>query len=419
MIDTFREIIGSLQRNKLRTLATGFAVASGLFLLIVLQGAANGIIHTFEQNSAGFAFDVISIYPGRTSLPFDGMKEGRRIQLDENDEEVAVKSFRNEVVSALSEVDQSATSASVGDNYLSGVTLMGVYPAMKEMDAVQILEGRFINKIDLEEQRKVIVMNDKNSESLFKGKGTAINQQVQVDGISYTVVGIYEDNGMSVNNNNFYAPYSTIRTIYGKGKDVETLYLKSKNLTTTEANETFQEKYRQVMAGKHRYDPTDKSALWIWNRASQNVEMTAAKGILHTAFFVLGLLTLISGVVGVSNIMLIAVKERTHEFGIRKAIGATPWSIINLVVMESIVITAIFGYIGMLLGIGFCEYMATTIGGQTMDMGMMQQSYFVDPTVDISTCIQATVVIIIAGALAGFFPARKAAKVKPIEALRG
>ena len=147
--------------------------------------------------------------------------------------------------------------------------------------------------------------------------------------------------------------------------------------------------------------------------------MNKASNILHTALWVLGLLTLLSGVTGVSNIMLISVKERTHEFGIRKAIGAKPHNIIGMVVMESIVITTIFGYIGMLLGIFFCEYMDATVGSQTMDMGVFQQKYFVDPTVDISTCITATIVIIIAGALAGFFPARKAAKVKPIEALRG
>ena len=418
MFDYIIEIIGSLRRNLLRTLATGFAVASGLFLLIVLQGAGNGIIHTFEQSSGDFAFDAIHIYPGSTSQAFEGMKEGRPIQLDENDERVAVQSFRNEVASAVGQISQSVTSASVGENYLTGVTIAGVYPDMKELEAIKLLQGRFINKMDVDEQRKVIVISNKNSKDLFKQGADALNQHVRVGSVSYTVVGIYKANEM-MNETKFYAPYSTVRTIYGKGKQVDELHLKSKNLTTVEANERFEENYRRVMGSKHNFAPTDKSALWIWNNASQNADMNKAEDILHTSFWVLGLLTLLSGVVGVSNIMLISVKERTHEFGIRKAIGAKPHNIIGMVVMESIVITTLFGYVGMLLGVGFCEYMDATVGSQTMDMGVFQQQYFVDPTVDIGTCIQATFVMMIAGALAGFFPARKAAKVKPIEALRG
>ncbi|MBQ9666480.1 MAG: ABC transporter permease [Bacteroidaceae bacterium] len=418
MFDYIIEIIGSLRRNRLRTLATGFAVASGLFLLIVLQGAGNGIIHTFEQNSEDFSFDAITIYPGSTSMPFEGMKEGRSIQLDEDDQKVSEKAFPNEVEHAVAQVSQSGASASVGENYLSSVTLEGVYPETQDLEAVKMLEGRFINKIDLAEQRKVIVISNKNRKDLFKHGEHALNQHVRVGSVSYMVVGVYKDDEME-NNSTFYAPFTTIRTIYGKGKFVDELHLKSKNLTTEEANERFEENYRKAMAGKHSYDPADKSALWIWNNASQNADMNKASNILHTALWVLGLLTLLSGVTGVSNIMLISVKERTHEFGIRKAIGAKPHNIIGMVVMESIVITTIFGYIGMLLGIFFCEYMDATVGSQTMDMGVFQQKYFVDPTVDISTCITATIVIIIAGALAGFFPARKAAKVKPIEALRG
>ena len=161
------------------------------------------------------------------------------------------------------------------------------------------------------------------------------------------------------------------------------------------------------------------TAAWIWNQAGDSIQMKKAQNILHTAFWILGLLTLVSGVVGVSNIMLISVKERTREFGIRRAIGARPWSIIRMVMAESVVITAIFGYIGMLLGVFFCEWMDNTVGNQTMDVGVFQAKYFVDPTVNISTCLIATVIIVVAGALAGFFPARKAVKVKPIDALRG
>ncbi len=168
----------------------------------------------------------------------------------------------------------------------------------------------------------------------------------------------------------------------------------------------------------HTFNPEDRRALWIWNQAEDSITMHKTQNILHVSFWILGLLTLISGVVGVSNIMLISVKERTREFGIRRAVGARPWSIIRMVVLESVAITGIFGYIGMLIGIFFCEYMDYSVGGQTMDMGVWQAKYFLDPTVDLSTCLTATVIIVIAGALAGLFPAMNAVKVKPIDALR-
>lgn len=418
IVDTFSEIFGSLSRNKLRSLATGFAVACGLFLLIILQGTSNGIIHTFEQASEGFAFDAIHVFPGLTSIPYNGIQDGRRIKLDDSDSEVTLRNFPNELSAAIAQISHTANSASVGKNYLNTVSLQGAEPATQEMEAIQLLEGRFINKIDLAEQRKVIVISDKNRDDLFKHGERAINKQVRIDGIGFAVVGIYKDDGM-MSSNDFYAPFTTLQTIYGKGYEIDQLLMKAKNLDTEEKNEAFEEAFRKVMASKHDFDPEDRSALWIWNSASDNADMTKAENILHTAFWILGLLTLLSGVVGVSNIMLISVKERTHEFGIRKAIGAKPIDIIGMVVLESIVITTIFGYIGMVLGVIFCEYMDAYYGSQTMDMGFFQSSVFVDPTVDISTCIQATFVMIIAGALAGFFPASKAARVKPIEALRG
>ena len=181
----------------------------------------------------------------------------------------------------------------------------------------------------------------------------------------------------------------------------------------------FMDEYTRASSQIHSFAPDDRQALWIWNQAESNMQMKKTQRILHTAFWILGLLTLVSGVVGVSNIMLISVKERTREFGIRRAIGARPWSIVRMVMAESVVITALFGYLGMLLGIFFCEYMDSTVGNQTMDIGVFQAQYFVNPTVDLSTCLTATVIIVIAGALAGLFPALDAVKVKPIDALRG
>lgn len=417
MLDTLQEIWGAIKRNKLRTLATGFAVASGLFLMIILQGASNGIIHTLEKNIGGLAFDVVQVWGGHTSLPHEGWREGRRIRLDERDMGMAQETLSDNVVSATADVSQGGLIASVRENYMS-VSLGGVYPEYAAVEGMDITQGRFINKIDMDEKRKVVVMSEDNAKNLFKDRMSPIDRYVKIDNAHYKVVGLYKTNSMYTDNN-MYAPYTTVQTIYNKGRTINSITLKTKGLDTQERNAAFEEKVRHSMSSMHNFDPDDKRAVWMWNSATQNEQLNMASSILSTSFWILGLLTLISGVVGVSNIMLIAVKERTHEFGIRKALGAKPWNIIGMVMMESVLITALFGYIGMLAGVGFCEIMDATVGNYMLDVGVFKQEVFVDPTVDIATCVRATCIIIVAGALAGFFPARKAAKVKPIEALRG
>jgi len=416
MIDTFQEIYGSLMRNKMRTIATGFAVASGLFLLIVLQGAGNGLIHTFDSNMDDFAFDAINVYGGRTTMPYEGIKEGRRINLDERDVYMTEKTFSSRVKGVLPLVEQSGVTVSRNGKYMSA-SLEGVYPKYQESQAVKLTQGRFINPIDIEQRRKVIVIASSNVEDLYKKGESQVNSILTIGELNYRVIGVYKSNDM-MSNAEFYVPYTTLSTIYSKGKFVDQITMSIKNIPTEEKMDTFMKDYTRASSMMHSFDPTDESALWIWNQARDNMQMNTAKVMLSNAFWILGILTLISGIVGVSNIMLISVKERTREFGVRRAIGARPWNIIRMVMMESIVVTAFFGYIGMLLGIFFCEWMDSTVGNQTMDMGVFQTQYFVDPTVDISTCVTATVIIIIAGAFAGFFPARKAVKVKPIDALR-
>lgn len=417
MFDIFQEIWGDIKRNRLRTIATGFAVASGIFLLIVLQGASNGIIHTLEKNSRDMSFDAIQIWGGHTSIAFNGMQEGRSIKLDERDMNISLKNFAENITSVTADMSQGNLIASVNDNYMT-ISLTGVYPEYAEIENIELTQGRFINDIDMKEKRKVVVMSDENAKNFFKDNKSPVNRHVKIGNVNYKVVGLYKQNSMFTDNS-MYTPYSTVQSIYNKGKYINSLTLKTKGLNNEIKNEHFETEYRKMLANTHGFSPEDKRAIWIWNSASQNAQMNMATSILSTSFWILGLLTLISGVVGVSNIMLIAVKERTHEFGIRKALGAKPWNIIHMIMLESILITTIFGYIGMLAGIFFCEYMDANVGSQTLDIGIFKQEVFIDPTVDISTCIRATIIIIIAGAIAGFIPAHKAAKVKPIEALRG
>lgn len=417
MFDLFQEIFGELSRNKLRTIATGFAVTSGLFLLIVLQGAGNGLIHSFEYNLKDFAFDAIKVYGGRTTMPFEGVKEGRAIRLDNRDVSMAEQSFKENVTHVIPTCSKSGLIISNGSEFISG-ELHGVYPNFAESQAIKVLQGRFINAVDISQNRKVILISSKNAKDLFKHHEQPIGQELNVSGIMFKVVGIFKENEMS-GSSEFYSPFSTIATIYNRGNNIDQITMNIKDIPTEKDMEEFMTKYIRSASHIHSFHPDDKRALWIHNQAGDNIQMNKAMNILHTAFWVLGLLTLISGIVGVSNIMLISVKERIREFGIRRAIGARPWSIIRMVMFESVVITSIFGYIGMLLGILFCEWMDMSVAGQTMDVGMFQTKVFLNPTVDLSTCINATLVIIIAGALAGFFPARKAVKIKPIDALRG
>lgn len=417
MLDTLQEITGAIKRNKMRTIATGFAVASGLFLIIVLQGAGNGVINSFESNMGNFAFDAIHIFGGRTTKPHEGIKEGRYIQLDSRDVEMTERSFSHYVKDVMPSLNQGGLIVSHGAQHLSS-TLMGVKPGWDEMNAVKIVYGRFINEIDMRQKRKSVVISDVNAETLFPHERNVVGKTLDFNGISYTVVGIYKDEQMS-NERTFYAPFTTISTIYNRGQFINRLSMIIHNIEGDSAMNQFMDEYTRASSHIHSFAPDDKQALWIWNQAESNQEMKKTQRILHTAFWILGLLTLVSGVVGVSNIMLISVKERTREFGIRRAIGARPWSIVRMVMAESVVITAFFGYIGMLLGVFFCEYMDSTVGNQTMDIGVFQAKYFVNPTVDLSTCLTATVIIIVAGVLAGLFPALGAVKVKPIDALRG
>ena len=417
MLELLQEIKGTLSRNMMRTIATGFAVVSGLFLLIVLQGAGNGIIHSFQYNMGSFAFDAVRVFGGSTTKPWEGIKEGRLIRLDDRDLYMSRHHFPHQITHAIPTVTQDGMVASFGSRYISNNSMVGVYPEYAASQAVEMLEGRFINIMDIAEKRKVCVLGANSCKDLFKEEGSPIGRSVKLGGILYTVVGKYKTDEM-FSGSKCYVPYTTLCTIYNRGRFIDELTMNVRNIPTDSAMEQLMDEYIRATSYIHSFDPEDKRALWIWNQAGDNIQMNRAMGILNKAFWILGLLTLLSGVVSVSNIMLISVKERTREFGIRRAIGARPWNIISMVVLESVIITAIFGYIGMLLGIFFCEWMNVTVGNQVMDLGVIQARYFVDPTVDLHVCFQATLVIIIAGALAGFFPARKAVKVKTIDALR-
>lgn len=417
MFDIWQEIYSTIKRNKMRTLLTGFAVAWGIFMLIVLLGAGNGLIHAFEKSASERAMNSIKIFPGWTTKAYDGLKEGRNIQLDNKDLKATATNFTDNVISTGATVRQNNVNVSFGSEYVN-LTLFGVFPDYTAVETVKSAGGRFVNDIDIRERRKTIVLHKKSAEILFgKTKTEPIGQFVNAGGVAFQVVGLYEDQG-DKDSNEAYMPFSTLQTIYNKGDKLNNIIFTTKNMDTEVANKAFEKRYRRQLASNHRFDPSDDSAIWIWNRFTQYLQQQTATSILRTAIWVIGLFTLLSGIVGVSNIMLITVKERTREFGIRKALGAKPSSILWLIIIESVAITTMFGYIGMVAGIGATEWMNASFGTQTMDNGMGSATVFLNPTVDTSIAIQATLTLIVAGTLAGFFPARKAVSIRPIEALR-
>lgn len=414
MRDLLQEILGTVMRNKLRTVLTGLSVAWGIFILIVLLGAGNGLIHAFELNSGNVVMNSVKVYPGTTTKPWQGMQEGRNVDLEQEDCRLAAVRFPDNIMEVGATVSQNTVDITYGKDHVS-ITLEGVMPSLVQIEGIKLVEGRFINQLDMQGNRKVMVLHKKTVEMLFP-RESALGKMIKVNGLAFKVVGIYDDQNFF--SPSVYVPYNTLSLLYAKGNLVDNLMFTTRGLTDEKTNDRFEDDFRTMLAHRHQFDASDNGAVWIWNRFTQYLQQQQATSILHIAIWVIGIFTLISGIVGVSNIMLITVRERTHEFGIRKALGASPFSILRLIIAESVLITTFFGYVGMVAGILATEYMDRLFGQQTVDVGVFSATVFHNPTVDISVAIQATLTLIIAGTLAGFFPARKAVMIRPIEALR-
>ena len=417
MRELIKEIWSTSKRNKLRTTLTGFAVAWGIFMLIFLLGAGNGLINAQLQQSTRFLANSMRVFPGETSKAYKGLKEGRSITLNDKDILISNKTYGQYVDDVGGRLEQYNVNINYGDNYVASQSLVGVAPTHPKIDKTELIAGRFINEIDMKEQRKNVVLSRSQAKELCKDYRSLVGKNVKISNLNFQVVGIYKDDE-SRNNTDAFIAYSTIKTIYAKGDDAGSLEFTIKNLKTQEDNEQFEKNYRASINNNHQAAPDDERTIWLWNRYMDNIQMNQGIAIMQTALWIVGLFTLLSGIVGVSNIMLITVKERTREFGVRKAIGAKPWSILKLIITESIIITSFFGYIGMVCGVAANEIMDATIGHTTIDTGLFKAAMFVNPTVGIGTCIGATITIVIAGTIAGLIPAIKAARIRPIEALR-
>lgn len=416
MLDHLQEIFITLSKNKLRTTLTGLSVSWGIFILIILLGAGNGLKNGVTSNFSERAVNRVNLWSGSTSMPYQGLKSGRNLPFSEKELNVIDNEVQqSELITPRTQTNQTV---SFGSEY-GAYDIYGVMPAYRDIYKLEIGIGRFINELDVKEENKVIVIDKKVEDVLFKGK-SALGQYVKVGQVMFKVVGVNtkkERWGSTAG----YIPFSTAQLIFNPNKKFNQIAFTVNGLDTKEKNEKFAESLRRLMGRSLNFDPQDKQALWIDNAQADYLETIKIFGAITLFVTIIGILTLIAGVVGVSNIMLVSVKERTREIGIRKAIGAPSSSIIKSIILESIIITAIFGYIGMILGIGLTElinYIMEQSANAQASADGPQMSIFKNPTVNLGYVYFSTFVLIVAGVVAGYLPARKAVKVKPIEAMR-
>ena len=422
MLDLFTEISRSIRRNKLRTALTGFAVAWGIFMLMVLLGASTGINNATNASMGDMPTNTMEIWPGFTSMPYDGLKEGRPIRLKAADLDILEEPSFSKYIDDVSTTLSTSGLSLVYDNKKLSDEVEGVYPLTKSMWMIRLSAGRFLNETDLKERRKVVVLSEKSVKHFMDSDEpdyeSFIGERIKIGNLSFVVIGIYASRENSWGQS-AYIPFTTLRETFKKGTDdIESLSFTFHGLKTEEDNEAFQERLQAAINLRHRANPTDQRTLWMENAYTRNIQIKKSTAVLQIAFWIIGLFTLVSGVVGVSNIMLISVKERTHEFGIRKAIGARPGSVVKLIIAESVSITTAFGSIGMVLGMLACELMGWYFANNKLSVMGMNVTPILDPSVSVDMALEATLVLIIAGTIAGLAPAVKAAMVRPIEALR-
>jgi len=413
-IDKWQEILATIKKNKMRTFLTGFSVAWGIFMLMILLGSGNGLSNGVAANFMNDAVNAMWIWTGETTIPYQGMKSGRSIQFRNEDQDIVKKVSGVGVSSGRYFMSNTRYSYNKESGEYTTITCQ---PELKDVENIILNEGRFINQIDLLQNRKVVVLGIDIKTALFKDS-TAIGEYVNINKVPFKVVGICSEPG-STRNRNAYMPLSTAQMIFNGSNRLHNLAL-TINATTLEESQAIEEQIRNVLGRQHKFDPKDEGAIGLYNKLENYIQTMKIFQAIKIFIWIIGIGTLIAGIVGVSNIMLIVVKERTKEIGIRKAIGASPSSVIGLIMLESIMITTIAGYIGLVLGTGLMELINYGMLMQSTGPATEEQggTMFMNPTVDINIAIYSTLLLIVAGAIAGYIPAKRAASIRPIVALR-
>lgn len=403
-LDKWQEIFAAISKNKLRTFLTGFSVAWGIFMLIILLGSGNGLENGVKDQFGGDAVNSMWVNAGKTSIAYDGLQANREIHFTNADRNVVKQNYA-EAANLSSRINLWEINDIAYGNKNGNFNVRACEKGMIHAEKITVIEGRFVNDKDVEEGRKVCSVGKTLVAELF-GKENPIGKYLKINTIPFRIVGVFTDEGGEQDMRRAYIPISTAQRTYTGNDQVQQIVFTMEDMDQSQEAE---KSIRKLMAERHHFDVKDDKAIFIWNNL---VEYQRVMGVIigiRIFVWIIGIGTLIAGIVGVSNIMMIAVKERTKEIGIRKALGATPWSIISLIVQESVFVTAAAGFIGLILGVLVLESAKKFIPNS---------DFFQNPHVDLKVAVYANVLLIIAGLIAGLFPAIKAAAVKPIEALR-
>jgi putative ABC transport system permease protein len=405
-VEFFDELWSTLRRNKLRTLLTGLSVAWGTFMLVLLLGAGRGLQNGVEWEFRDDAVNSIWVFSGRTSVPFAGRGPGRQLRFD-NDDLTALK--RN--VGGIEYLTGrfwlwGEFSVRYGERH-AAFDILGAHPDQKFLEKTLMTSGRFLNDRDIAERRKVAVIGDLVRSSLFREE-EPLGKYIEIRGVAYRVVGVFQDVGGEAELRKIYVPITTAQLVYNEPGRVHAMMFTVGDANVAES-QGMERDARRLLSERLDVAPSDLLALRTQNNLEKFAKLTAIFGWINGFVWFVGVGTMLAGMISVSNIMLISVAERTREIGIRKAIGATPGSLVRMVLLESILITGVSGYAGLLGGVGVVELVAPATANTP---------FLRNPSVDIRMALIATGLIVLAGALAGFVPARRAARVNPIVALR-
>ena len=403
--DRWIEIFQTISKNKLRTVLSGFTIAFAILLFTLLFGIGNGLKHTFEKQFAGDSQNSIYVNAGSTTKPYKGLQSGRKIQFRNDDTKFMNEKFEDEIQFFSPNIQRNAQAIYKGEQ--NRYNVRGVYPDYQPLEEAVIQEGRFISALDIKRKAKVIAIGRLVEKDLF-GNLSAMDKNINLDGLSYKVIGVFSDPGGDNDERYIYTPFSTMQSIYKENDEVDYFGLTFNPKLKVDDAIAFSNLLTKVLKEKHNVDPRDQAAIRVFNYAEGTKNVQQFMTVLNVIILFIGIGTLIAGIIGISNIMVYIVKERTKELGIRKALGATPKSIIGMILMESIFITAVAGYSGLLIGV----FTLKAIGDS------LEEEYFImNPSVETYVVTGATIILIIAGTIAGYIPAKRAAGIKPIVAL--
>ncbi|PIV15962.1 MAG: ABC transporter ATP-binding protein [Flavobacteriales bacterium CG03_land_8_20_14_0_80_35_15] len=404
-LDRWTEIFQTLSKNKLRTALSGFTIAFAILLFTLLFGIGNGLKHTFEKQFAGDAQNSVYIRSGKTTKPYKGLQSGRKVQFKNEDTKFINEQFEKNIQFFSPNIERFNVRA-IYKGEQNNYTVRGVYPDYQPLESAVMIEGRFISVLDLKKRAKVVAIGKLVEEDLFKNF-PALGRNISLDGISYRVIGVFSDPGGDNDERYIYMPFSTAQGMYRSNDELDQFGLTFNPALNVDKALAFTNLLEKVLKEKHQVDPRDQSALRVQNYAEGTKNVQQFMTVLNIIILFIGIGTLIAGIIGISNIMVYIVKERTKELGIRKALGATPQSIIGMIMMESIFVTALAGYAGLMIGV----FTLKAIGSS------LEKYFIVNPSVETYVVVGATIILIIAGTIAGYIPAKRASSIKPIEAL--